>query len=102
MSSDVTEADVRELTDHLSAYLQRVEEGETIIVTSEGEPIGRLGPIRQEEPDQKDELSTREKMKALEEKGVLSWSGKKPPAREPVAKVKGEQTVAQLLLADRR
>jgi hypothetical protein len=41
-------------------------------------------------------------MKALEEKGVLSWSGKKPPAREPVAKVEGEKTVAPLLLEDRR
>lgn len=102
MPPDVTEADVQELTDHLSAYLQRVEEGETIIVTNEGEPIGRLGPIPHEEPDQKDEVSTREKMKVLEEKGVLSWGGEKPPAREPVAKVKGEKTVAQLLLEDRR
>lgn len=100
MSPDTTEADVQELTDHLSAYLQRVEDGETIIVTREGEPIGRLGPVRSEEPDQGGEASTRRKMKVLEEKGILSWSGKKPPAREPVAEVKGEKTVAQMLLEE--
>jgi hypothetical protein len=102
MPSDVTEADVQELTDHLSDYLERVEEGETILTRGEGKLFGRLGPVRAEEARQEDDVSTREKMKALEEKGVLSWSGKKPPAREPVAKVKGEKTVAQLLLEDRR
>lgn len=100
MPPDTTEADVQELTDHLSAYLQRVEDGETIIVTREGEPIGRLGPVRRGESDQGGEASSRRKMKVLEEKGILSWSGKKPPAREPVAEVKGEKTVAQMLLEE--
>lgn len=33
---------VRELRDHLSAYLERVKDGETIIVTEHGRPVARL------------------------------------------------------------
>jgi prevent-host-death family protein len=33
---------VRELRDHLSAYLQRAKDGETIIVTEHGRPVARL------------------------------------------------------------
>lgn len=101
MPSNVTEIDVQELTEHLSDYLERVEEGEAILVTREGKPFGRLGPVREEDARQENEASTQEKMRDLEEKGILSWSGKKPSAREPVAEVKGEKTVAQLLLEER-
>lgn len=37
---------VRELRDHLSAYLERVKEGETITVTEHGRPVARL--VREE------------------------------------------------------
>jgi len=33
---------VRELRDHLSSYLERVKDGETITVTEHGRPIARL------------------------------------------------------------
>lgn len=33
---------VRELRDHLSAYLERVKDGETITVTEHGRPVARL------------------------------------------------------------
>lgn len=36
---------VRELRQHASRYLARVREGETIEVTSRGQPIARLAPI---------------------------------------------------------
>jgi len=37
-----TEVGVRELRDHLSAYLERVKDGETITVTEHGRPVARL------------------------------------------------------------
>ena len=39
---------VRDLRDHLSAYLERVKAGETISVTEHGRPIARL--VRDEPP----------------------------------------------------
>lgn len=33
---------VRELRDHLSAYLERVKDGETITITEHGRPVARL------------------------------------------------------------
>lgn len=39
------EVSVRDLKDHLSEYLRRVQAGEEIVVTSHGKPVGRLvGP----------------------------------------------------------
>jgi prevent-host-death family protein len=37
-----TEVGVRDLRDHLSSYLERVKDGETITVTEHGRPIARL------------------------------------------------------------
>lgn len=102
MPPNVTEADVQELTDHLSAYLQRVEEGETITVTREGEPIGQFVPVREQEPVQTEDRSREEKLQALQEAGFAEWSGKKFSPPKPVAKVKGDRTVSDLLLEDRR
>ena len=36
------EVGVRDLRDHLSAYLERVKDGETITVTEHGRPVARL------------------------------------------------------------
>ena len=35
---------VRELRDNLSEYLRRVQEGELLVITDRGKPIGELGP----------------------------------------------------------
>lgn len=40
---------VRELRQNASKYLRRVREGETIEVTSRGEPVARLTPVRGEQ-----------------------------------------------------
>lgn len=37
-----TNVGVRDLRDHLSAYLERVKDGETITVTEHGRPVARL------------------------------------------------------------
>lgn len=39
-----TSVGVRELRDHLSAYLERVKAGEVVTVTEHGRPIARLVP----------------------------------------------------------
>ena len=43
----MTEVSVRELKNHLSEYLRRVQAGEELTVLSRGRPVGRLlGPAR--------------------------------------------------------
>lgn len=46
----MAEAGIRELRDHLSRYLDRVREGEEIVVTDRGTPIARVLPIAQPRP----------------------------------------------------
>ena len=36
---------ILELRDHLAEYLRRAQAGETIVVTSDGQPIARLAPV---------------------------------------------------------
>lgn len=42
--SEVAEVGVRELRDHLSRWLARVEAGDEVIVTDRGRAVARLGP----------------------------------------------------------
>lgn len=84
---------VRELKDRLSQYLRAVKSGQTIVITERGKPIGRIIP---------EAISLDEKLKVLVEAGLAEWNGERPPKGEPVAKVRGKKTVADLLIEDRR
>ena len=68
---------VRELRDKLSEYLRRVREGELLVITDRGKPIGELGPAAAGR--------NAEQARALVRNGVASWSGGKPKglARAP-------------------
>ncbi|MEX1179123.1 MAG: type II toxin-antitoxin system prevent-host-death family antitoxin [Nitriliruptor sp.] len=50
----MAEAGIRDLRDHLSRYLERVQAGEQFTVTDRGRPIARL--IAVDEPDAFDRL----------------------------------------------
>ncbi len=65
---------IRDLKTHLSSYLEKVQKGHTIIITSHGKPIANLTPSREELAD---------RIKALQEAGLISWNGKKPAVRAP-------------------
>lgn len=86
------ETGIRELKRQFSAYLRLVKAGETITITERGEPIGRIVPIKQ---------SAASQLEALQQAGVIAWSGEKLPPRTPTVEVAGAQTVAELLLEDR-
>lgn len=87
------EAGVRELKTHLSAYLRRVREGETITITDRGDPVGRIVPI---------EENLEDRLKALADAGVIDWNGKPLPRRSPVAKNRGDRLVSDIVSEDRR
>ncbi|MSQ51290.1 MAG: type II toxin-antitoxin system prevent-host-death family antitoxin [Betaproteobacteria bacterium] len=83
---------IRELKSRLSHYLRLTRDGESVVITDRGLPIGRIVPIGQD---------LDQRLAAMREAGMAQWSGHKPRPRKPIAKVTGRKTVAQLLVEDR-
>jgi prevent-host-death family protein len=61
---------VRELRDHLSGLLRRVRDGETLIITDRGQPIGELRPVANR--------AIAERARTLVRQGLARWTGGKP------------------------
>lgn len=87
-----TSVGIRELKARLSAYLRQVKEGATLVITERGEPIGRIVPLQP---------SLEERMEELARAGLVSWSGRRLNAREPIARSRSEKMISELLLEDR-
>ena len=85
---------IRELKSRLSHYMRQVKSGRTVTITDRGKPVGRIVPL---EPEQ----SLEERLKAMQAAGLLEWNGQKLGPMEPVARTRGDRTVADLLLEDR-
>jgi len=83
---------VRELKASLSAYLRRVSEGESVVVTDHGRPVARLVP-----PDVPERLSQ------LIREGRLNWIGRRlaPPVRRQRLRGDGTATLSDIALRDR-
>lgn len=85
-------AGVRDLKARLSAYLRRVKTGGTVLITERGKPVARIVPVGR---------TLSERVRPLEQAGLLAWNGKKLGPLQPVARVRGRRTVADLLIEDR-
>jgi len=83
---------LRELKSRLSAYVRQVKKGQTVLITEHGRPVGRIVPVGQ---------SVEERLQAMAQAGLLAWTGRRLGPSAPVARVRGEGTVADLLVADR-
>jgi prevent-host-death family protein len=83
---------IRELKTRLGSYVQRVKSGSTFVITERGKPIGRIVPISP---------SVESRAHELIRAGLIAWSGRKLVPTTPVARTRGKQTVAELLLEDR-
>ena len=83
---------IREFKSKLSQYLRQVKAGQTVTITERGKPVATISPVAQ---------SLEEKLEAMAQAGLLQWSGKKLEPMEPVAKARGDRTVADLLIEDR-
>lgn len=84
---------VRELRDNLSEYLRRVREGELLVVTDRGRPIGELGPVAGG--------SSVQRARTLVRGGGASWSGGKPRGLLPAPRPRGG-LVSDAVIQDRR
>jgi len=86
---------IREAKTHLSKYLKIVGQGTEIILTDRGVPVGRIVPVPSRE------RSLEQRLKKLEEEGVL---GRKPICRPAVRQfpiVVPDGTAQQFLREDR-
>lgn len=87
------EVGVRDLKARLSEFLRMVKMGKIVTVTEYGKPISRLVPYSE---------SLGDRMQQTVDAGVLTWDGERWEPEGPVAKAVGKQTVADLILEDRR
>jgi prevent-host-death family protein len=72
----VTTVGICDFKVHLSENIRQVKNGQSIIITKYGKPVGRILPV---------EVSLEERVEMLRKAGLVEWSGKKlrdikPPA----------------------
>ena len=80
---------VRDLKARLSKYLRQVRQGQTVIITDHGRPVGRLSPVDQPIDD---------RLKALKDAGLVAWNGQKLKQVTPAATNRGKRQVSDILV----
>ena len=83
-------AGIKELKARLSSYVDRVRQGEPVIVTEHGEEVAVLIPISEE----------RRHIMSLVKRGAAHWSGGKPKGLTGI-RMKG-QPLSERVLGERR
>ena len=73
---------IRELKAHLSDYLRQVQNGQAVVITDHGEPIGQILPI---------EKDLQKQIENLQAAGLVAWNGKKlGPMQSPAMNRSGK------------
>jgi prevent-host-death family protein len=83
---------IRELKSTLSECIREVKAGRTLVVTEHGDPVARMIP---------ETASLRQRLDALRSAGSVTWSGRRLRRIQPVARVRGKRTVADLVSENR-
>ena len=90
-------ASISEAKNRLSAYIDRVRRGETVVITDRGKPVARLAPL---EPGSK--VHEEARLAELARLGIVRLPLKPPPKRLPrPVKLKREIDVVRLITEDR-
>jgi len=64
-------------------------QGQTVIITDHGNPVGRLIPVEQ---------NLDERLKVLQDAGLVAWNGQKLGPITPVAVNQSDRLVSDLLV----
>jgi prevent-host-death family protein len=80
---------VRDLKARLSEYLRMVSQGQTVIITDHGRPVGRMSPVNQ---------PLDERLKALQDAGLVAWNGQMLKPVTPAAVNHGDRQVSDILV----
>ena len=86
---------VRRAKINLSKLLKRVTQGQEVVITDRGKPVGRIVPVPQ------DHLSLDERIKKMEEQGPLGSMGKGRAMRLPPP-LPAQEGIAQEFLQEDR
>jgi prevent-host-death family protein len=80
---------VRDLEARLSKYLRQVSQGQTVVITDHGRPVGRLSPVDRPLDD---------RLKSLQDAGLVAWNGQKLKSVTPAAVNHSDQQVSDILV----
>ena len=80
---------IRDLKARLSEYIRQVRSGQTVVITDHGRVVGRILPAEQ---------PLEERLRSLQEAGLLAWSGQTLEPIEPPAVNRSEHTLADLIV----
>jgi prevent-host-death family protein len=84
-----TRVGIRELKEHLSKYMAQVKQGQSIVITEHGKPVGRIVPEGQ---------SLEDRVEALRQAGVIAWDGRKLKRIKPPAVNKSDKLVSDIVV----
>jgi antitoxin (DNA-binding transcriptional repressor) of toxin-antitoxin stability system len=92
MASRERRIGIRELKATLSECIREIKSGRTLVVTEHGDAVARMIP---------ESASTIERLDALRKAGSVAWSGQRLRRIKPVARVRGNRAVAELVSENR-
>jgi prevent-host-death family protein len=92
---------VREFKAHLSMYLRKAGKGEDVIITSRGRPVARLLALSSAAGPKPAASEIERRIKLIP--GVIPAVGGKPRgSARPMVIRKGQKTLAEIVIEDRR
>jgi prevent-host-death family protein len=86
---------IRDAKMHLSKYIKMVQKGTEVIITDRGRPVGKIVPV------QNKDLSLEERIKALEDQGLIEKQSTKRLQKIP-SPIPVPDNVAQKFLQEDR
>jgi prevent-host-death family protein len=84
-----TTVGIRDFKARLSEYMSRVKNGQSLVITEHGKPVGRILPV---------EMSLEYRIKALQKAGLVEWSGKKLRRIKPPAINRSDKLVSDIVV----
>ena len=86
---------IRDAKMHLSKYIKMVQRGIEVIITDRGRPVGKIVPIQNED------LTLEERIKVMEDKGLIEKTAAKRMQKIPSPIPVSDNTAQQFLQEDR-
>jgi prevent-host-death family protein len=80
---------IRDFKARLSEYMQRVKDGQSLVITEHGKPVGRILPVA---------MSLEERIEVLRKAGLVEWSGKKLRDIKPPATNRGDKLASDIVV----
>lgn len=84
-----TTVGIRDLKARLSEYMRQVKNGKSIVITEHGVRVGRIIPEMK---------SIENRMEALQQAGLIEWSGKKLRDINPPAVNRGDKLISDIVI----